>query len=63
MKTQAPTQDHAREFSRLIDSYLDLERLREEVRKAELRAITRPRQKSRTGQVAADRKKNGRSAA
>ena len=36
MKIQAPTQAHAREFSRLIDRYLDLERLREEVRNAEL---------------------------
>jgi hypothetical protein len=63
MKPQAPTQEHAREFSRLIDRYLDLERLREEVRKATLRAITRPGQKSRIRLVGSDRKKNGRSAA
>ncbi len=63
MKTQAPTLEHAREFSRLIDCYLDLERLREEVRKAELRAIARAGEKSRTGLVAAGRKKNARSAA
>jgi len=63
MKTQAPTQVHAREFSRLIDRYLDLERLREEVRKAERRVITRAGQKCRTSPVATARKKNAHSAA